>query len=116
MAPCAQRRAKQQRDRVRPAAQDKATEKSRHWLEAGQEALSSDGFVLFYQPIINLHGAEGEFYESSCMGQTGRNHANFFLPVAEQHGLITADRPLGHRPRHQGPGRPRKVGHKQRSS
>ena len=74
-----------------PAAQDKATEeKSRHWLKLVQEALSSDGFVLFYQPIISLHGAEGEFYEILLRmnGPKGEITPNFFLPVAEQHGLM----------------------------
>jgi hypothetical protein len=29
----------------------------------GPDALKNNGFVLFFQPIISLHGAEGEFYE-----------------------------------------------------
>lgn len=74
-----------------PAAQDKAAEeKQRHWLKLVQDSLAKDGFVLFYQPIISLHGAEGEFYEILLRmnGPKGEITPNFFLPVAEQHGLM----------------------------
>jgi diguanylate cyclase (GGDEF)-like protein/PAS domain S-box-containing protein len=74
-----------------PAAQDKAAEeKTRHWLKLVQDALANEGFVLFYQPIISLHGAEGEFYEIllRMAGPKGEITPNFFLPVAEQNGLL----------------------------
>lgn len=76
-----------------PAAKDRADEeKSRHWLSLVKDALSNDGFVLFYQPIISLHGAEGEFYEIllRMQGPKGEITPNFFLPVAEHHGLMPA--------------------------
>jgi multidomain signaling protein FimX len=74
-----------------PAAKDKADEeKNRHWLTLVKDALANDGFVLFYQPIISLHGAEGEFYEIllRMQGPKGEIAPNFFMPIAEQHGLM----------------------------
>jgi diguanylate cyclase (GGDEF)-like protein/PAS domain S-box-containing protein len=77
-----------------PAAKDKADEeKNRHWLALIKDALANNGFVLFYQPIISLHGAEGEFYEILLRmngGPKGEITPNFFMPVAEQNGLMPA--------------------------
>ena len=68
---------------------DKADEeKNKHWLKLIKDALQNNGFVLFYQPIISLHGAEGEFYEIllRMQGPKGEILPNFFMPVAEQYG------------------------------
>lgn len=76
-----------------PAAQDKANdEKNKHWLTLVKDALTNNGFVLFYQPIISLHGAEGEFYEIllRMQGPKGDITPNYFMPIAEQHGLMPA--------------------------
>ena len=76
-----------------PAAADKADEeKNKHWLLLVKEALAKNGFVLFYQPIISLHGAEGEFYEILLRlnGPKGEITPNFFMPVAEKNGLMPA--------------------------
>ncbi|HMM58180.1 MAG: GGDEF domain-containing response regulator [Xanthomonadales bacterium PRO7] len=76
-----------------PAAKDKADEeKNKHWLTLIKDALANNGFVLFYQPIISLHGAEGEFYEILLRmnGPKGEITPNFFMPVAEQNGLLAA--------------------------
>ncbi|MGH8041922.1 MAG: EAL domain-containing response regulator [Rudaea sp.] len=76
-----------------PGAKDKADEeKTRHWLTLIKDALANNGFALFYQPIISLHGAEGEFYEILLRmnGPKGEITPNFFMPVAEQHGLLAA--------------------------
>ena len=76
-----------------PAAQDKAhEEKNKHWLMLVKDALTNNGFVLFYQPIISLHGAEGEFYEIllRMQGPKGDITPNYFMPIAEQHGLMPA--------------------------
>jgi diguanylate cyclase (GGDEF)-like protein/PAS domain S-box-containing protein len=75
------------------AAKDKADEeKNRHWLSLVKDALASNGFVLFYQPIISLHGAEGEFYEILLRmnGPKGEIGPAFFMPIAEQNGLMPA--------------------------
>jgi diguanylate cyclase (GGDEF)-like protein/PAS domain S-box-containing protein len=76
-----------------PAAHDKAAaEKTRHWVALIEEALASDGFVLYYQPIVSLHGAEGEFYEIllRMKGAKGEILPGHFLPVAEQNGKLPA--------------------------
>jgi diguanylate cyclase (GGDEF)-like protein/PAS domain S-box-containing protein len=75
-----------------PGAKDKADEeKNRHWLTLVKDALANNGFVLFYQPIISLHGAEGEFYEIllRMTGPKGEIGPAFFMPIAEQHGLLS---------------------------
>jgi diguanylate cyclase (GGDEF)-like protein/PAS domain S-box-containing protein len=76
-----------------PAAQDKAVaEKTKHWVALIDEALASDGFVLYYQPIVSLHGAEGEFYEVllRMKGAKGEILPGHFLPIAEQNGKLPA--------------------------
>jgi len=78
---------------IDPAAEDKADEeKNKHWLLLVKEALAKNGFVLFYQPIISLHGAEGEFYEILLRlnGPKGEITPNFFMPIAEKNGLMPA--------------------------
>src|SRR5690606_31740155 len=74
-----------------PAAQDKAdAEKNRHWLKLIKEALVNDGYVLYFQPIISLQGAEGDYYEIllRMKGPRGEILPGFFMPIAEQHGLL----------------------------
>jgi diguanylate cyclase (GGDEF)-like protein/PAS domain S-box-containing protein len=76
-----------------PAAVDKAAaEKTKHWISLIDEALGSDGFVLYYQPIVSLHGAEGEFYEVllRMKGSKGEILPGHFLPIAEQNGKLPA--------------------------
>ena len=76
-----------------PAALDKAAaEKTKHWISLIDEALASDGFVLYYQPIVSLHGAEGEFYEVllRMKGAKGEILPGHFLPIAEQNGKLPA--------------------------
>ena len=76
-----------------PAAQDKAdAEKNRHWLALIKDAIANDGFLLYYQPIISLQGAEGEFYEIllRMKGPKGEIMPGFFLPIAEASGLMPA--------------------------
>jgi len=74
-----------------PAAQDKAdhaAEKQR--LAEIRDAIDKDGFVLFFQPIISLHGAEGEYYEILLRMRSPRGEllpAEFF-PTAEKNGLL----------------------------
>jgi diguanylate cyclase (GGDEF)-like protein/PAS domain S-box-containing protein len=78
---------------IDPDAQDKAKdEENRHWLTLVRDAIDNGKFTLFYQPIINLHGDEGEYYEIllRMRGPKGDISPNFFMPVAEQHGLLPA--------------------------
>lgn len=74
-----------------PAAKDKAdAEKNRHWLKLIKEGLANDGYVLYFQPIISLQGAEGDFYEIllRMKGPRGEILPGFFMPIAEQYGLL----------------------------
>lgn len=78
---------------VDPAEEDKAAaETARRWLALIDAALADDRFVLYYQPIISLHGAEGDFYEILLRmnGPKGEIAPNQFLPAAERHGRLPA--------------------------
>lgn len=78
---------------IDPSEEDKAAaESTRHWLALIDHALANDGFVLYYQPIISLHGAEGDFYEILLRmnGPKGEIAPNQFLPVAERNGKLPA--------------------------
>ena len=76
-----------------PGAQDKADlAAERQRLAEIRAALDKDGFVLFFQPIISLHGAEGEYYEILLRMRSPQGEllpAEFF-PVAEKNGLLPA--------------------------
>lgn len=74
-----------------PAAQEMAdAEREQRWLESIEGALNNDGFTLFYQQVISLQGAEGEYYEILLRmnGPNGEILPGQFLPAAERHGLL----------------------------
>ncbi len=76
-----------------PAATDKAeAAKERQWLELIDGALANNGFVLYYQPVISLHGNEGEYYEVllRMQGPSGEVLPAYFFPIAERHGRLPA--------------------------
>ncbi len=78
---------------VDPSEQDRAdAESARHWLEQIEDALAHDGFVLYYQPIISLHGADGDYYEIllRMTGPQGEIPPSQFLAVAERYGRLPA--------------------------
>jgi diguanylate cyclase (GGDEF)-like protein/PAS domain S-box-containing protein len=78
---------------IDPSEQDKAAvESTRRWIEAIDHALANNGFVLYYQPIISLHGAEGDFYEIllRMAGPKGEIPPAQFLPIAERNGRMPA--------------------------
>ena len=61
------------------------------WRERIKKALDTDGFQLVYQPIINLHGDAGEFYEALVRMKSNTGDlisASEFMPAAEQSGQI----------------------------
>lgn len=81
-----------------PAAQDKAdVEAEKQRLSDIQHALKHNGFVLYFQPIVSLQGAEGEFYEILLRMIDPRGGPEImpagFFPVAEKNNLLsTIDR------------------------
>ena len=78
---------------VDPSEQDKAAaEGTRNALAMIDDALANNGFVLYYQPIISLHGAEGDFYEIllRMSSPTGEILPAQFMPIAERNGKLPA--------------------------
>jgi diguanylate cyclase (GGDEF)-like protein/PAS domain S-box-containing protein len=75
-----------------PAARDRAEEERiQAWVERIREALVGDQFVLHYQPIISLMGAEEEHYDVylRMKGQAGEMIPPMtYLSIAEEHGLL----------------------------
>lgn len=62
-----------------------------HWQQTLRQALEHDHFVLFYQPIVALHGEQQELYEVLLRLERGR--ANFvraeqFIGQAEKAGMM----------------------------
>ncbi len=73
------------------AAQDKAdVERERATLNSVKEALTNDGFLLYFQPIISLHGEEREHYEVllRMKGANGEIPPGQFLPVVDKYNLM----------------------------
>ncbi|MEO8001481.1 MAG: GGDEF domain-containing phosphodiesterase, partial [Arenimonas sp.] len=75
-----------------PAARDRAEEELiQAWVARIKEALSEDQFVLNYQPMISLTGAEGEAYEVLLRMTAPSGEIvspENFIPIAEEHGLL----------------------------
>jgi len=74
-----------------PAAKDRAEEERfQERIRQVEAALDSNGFVMHYQPIISLHGEEGECYEVLLRMQLPDGDLVpplAFLPEAESQGL-----------------------------
>lgn len=74
-----------------PAAKDRAEEERfQERIRQVEEALESNGFVMHYQPIISLHGDDGECYEVLLRMQLANGELVpplSFLPEAESQGL-----------------------------
>ena len=75
-----------------PAARDRAEEERiQAWVARIREALAGDQFVLHYQPIISLTGAEEENYDVylRMKGAGGEVIPPLtYLAIAEEHGLL----------------------------
>lgn len=76
-----------------PEGEDKADVKvERERVVQIEKAIQDGAFTLFYQPIVSLHGAEGEFYEAHLRMKNTEAEllpAEFF-PIAEKHGMLPA--------------------------
>ncbi|MGH8124861.1 MAG: EAL domain-containing protein [Rhodanobacteraceae bacterium] len=76
-----------------PGAADKAeAARQQQWLDMIDAALAHDGFVLYFQPVVSLQGAEGEFYEVllRMRGPTEEVMPSHFLPIAERNDRLLA--------------------------
>jgi len=76
-----------------PRAKDRENEeRNAHWVALVKDAIAKDHFVLFYQPIVSLHGESGEFYEVLLRLQSARGEIlpKDFMPPAESAGLLPA--------------------------
>jgi diguanylate cyclase (GGDEF)-like protein/PAS domain S-box-containing protein len=76
-----------------PAATDKAeAAREEQWLQLIDTALDQNRFLLHYQPIVNLQGEEGEFFEVllRMQGSTEEVLPAHFLPIAERHERLLA--------------------------
>jgi len=75
-----------------PSAVDRAEEERIHaWVARLREALDSDRFLLFYQPVISLQGEPGAMYETYIRLDAGSGETVpplSFLQIAEEHGLL----------------------------
>ncbi|NII10209.1 EAL domain-containing protein [Oleiagrimonas sp. C23AA] len=74
-----------------PAAREKEdAARERGWLAQVTQALADGSFVLYYQQVVSLQDAEGEFHEILLRmnGPNGEVPPSYFLPVAENHGLM----------------------------
>ncbi|HEX7368739.1 MAG TPA: EAL domain-containing protein [Rhodanobacteraceae bacterium] len=76
-----------------PAAADKAeVAREQQWLDMIDAALTQDGFILYFQPIVNLQGGEGSFFEVllRMRGPTEEVMPSHFMPIAERHDRLQA--------------------------
>lgn len=73
-----------------PGAADRLEEERvQRWVQHLREALAGDGFLLHYQPVLNLQGEPHELYEAYL--RLERNDEligpSTFLGIAAEHGL-----------------------------
>jgi diguanylate cyclase (GGDEF)-like protein len=74
-----------------PGAADRVEEERiQRWVQQLREALAGDGFLLHYQPVLNLQGEQHELYEAYL--RLERNDEiigpTTFLGIAAEHGLM----------------------------
>lgn len=75
-----------------PSARDRAEEERiAQWVAHMEGALTGEGFVQFFQPIIHLLGDPEETYQV-LLRLTGPNgevvSPSAFMPIAEEHGMM----------------------------
>lgn len=74
-----------------PAATERAEhERSQRWLQRLRQAISTDGFVLHYQPILNLAGDPQQRYDAFLRLDNDGELVppSSFIAVAEENGLL----------------------------
>ena len=62
-----------------------------HWINLVKKALEDNRMLLVYQPIVSLHGAEGQYYEV-LVRLKGNNDEEIqpkeFMPAIQDHDLM----------------------------
>jgi len=75
-----------------PGAVDRAEEdRVRAWVDRIRDAIDGDRFVMYYQPLISLHGEPNEMYDAYLRMQGEQDELVqplTFLQIAEEHGLL----------------------------
>ncbi len=75
-----------------PGAVDRAEEdRVKAWVDRIRDAIDGDRFVMYYQPLIGLHGEPSEMYDAylRMQGEQGELVQPLtFLQIAEEHGLL----------------------------
>ncbi|MBB6065122.1 diguanylate cyclase (GGDEF)-like protein/PAS domain S-box-containing protein [Pseudoxanthomonas broegbernensis] len=74
-----------------PGAVDRAEEERiALWVARIRQALSGEGFVLYYRPVLSLQGEPGELYEAHLRVDANGELVtpSGFLGIAEEHGLL----------------------------
>jgi diguanylate cyclase (GGDEF)-like protein/PAS domain S-box-containing protein len=75
-----------------PAAQEKADEAElQGWMQRFKNALTRDGFELYFQPIVSLIGEPGEYYEILLRMLDDKRQLvmpGTFFPIAERLGVV----------------------------
>lgn len=74
-----------------PAAMDRAeVERVNRWLQLLEAAISGDGFLLHYQPVLSLNGEPTERYDAFLRLDNNGELVPpaTFLGLAEEHGLL----------------------------
>ena len=75
-----------------PSATDRAElERVAAWVTRIRDAIATDQFVMYFQPLVPLHGTPDEMYETllRLRGEDGSLVQPLtFLPIAEEHGLL----------------------------
>ncbi|MEG3183227.1 EAL domain-containing response regulator [Novilysobacter erysipheiresistens] len=75
-----------------PGAVDRAEEdRVKAWVDRIRDAIDGDRFVMYYQPLISLHGEPNEMYDAylRMQGEQGELVQPLtFLQIAEEHGLL----------------------------
>ena len=74
-----------------PGAVDRAEEERiENWVQRLRDALQGEGFVLHYQPAVNLQGESGEVYEGLLRLESSGELVTpqSFLGIAEDNGLL----------------------------
>ncbi|WP_078757513.1 GGDEF/EAL domain-containing response regulator [Novilysobacter spongiicola] len=75
-----------------PGAVDRAeVERIAAWVDRIRKAIDDDRFLMYYQPLVSLHGEPNEMYDAYLRMQGDKGEVvqpMTFLQIAEEHGLL----------------------------